>query len=525
MEARGEQWTLSDVGNWDTYKIDANNDAATGFADGEYDDTGDLDQDREHNKANEIADTNSNGDAIETTFGPDWADPTHDARGNMTTIPRPNDPASTYTCTYDAWNRLVKVAAGETTVAEYRYDGLHRRIARLVPNDQNWDRTDFYYTRSWQVIEERYAADQADEDAVATAAKVQYVWSLRYIDACVLRDEDKNSDGNCIDAGDERLYYCNGSNMNVFALVDDSGDVQERYVYDAYGKVTIYDDDWSDTLAWSASKKNEILYCGYRYDSEIGLFHVRFRMYHPTLGRWMQRDSLEYPDGLNTLEYATSNPAIHVDPEGTGITIVPPDPDKPESELTYVNWLLGEHKLPTTKKGTAIWGTCTPVPGFRYKEESSHIWVIPVRWKCADGGDTAYLVIMLRRWIPDFKFVIGYHKMVPGEAAGVAKKPAEFKKAIQRWNEWLIDHEMAHAKAGKRIFTPVTSIGFGWDCNRLKALRQASKQSERIYVKLKSNMIKAWYEEGKKYDKLTRKLAKKLIDDIREPYVGKKPHG
>jgi len=33
--------------------------------------------------------------------------------------------------------------------------------------------------------------------------------------------------------------------MNVTTLVDTGADAVERYVYDAYGEVTIYDDDWS----------------------------------------------------------------------------------------------------------------------------------------------------------------------------------------------------------------------------------------------------------------------------------------
>ena len=74
------------------------------------------------------------------------------------------------------------------------------------------------------------------------------------------------------------------------ALADASGTVLERYVYDPYGKTTIYDDDWSDTVSWASSKQNEILYAGYRFDAETGLYHVRNRMYHPTLGRWLQRD-------------------------------------------------------------------------------------------------------------------------------------------------------------------------------------------------------------------------------------------
>ncbi len=37
-----------------------------------------------------------------------------------------------------------------TLVAECRYDGLHRRITKLIPDGENWDRTDYYYTTSWQ---------------------------------------------------------------------------------------------------------------------------------------------------------------------------------------------------------------------------------------------------------------------------------------------------------------------------------------------------------------------------------------
>ena len=53
---------------------------------------------------------------------------------------------------YDGWNRLVAVfkdsntngtleAETDTPVAEYRYDGLNRRIAKAVKDGNNWDRT------------------------------------------------------------------------------------------------------------------------------------------------------------------------------------------------------------------------------------------------------------------------------------------------------------------------------------------------------------------------------------------------
>jgi RHS repeat-associated protein len=211
-------------------------------------------------------------------------------------------------------------------VAEYRYDGLNRRIAKAKvatwdPNNnpETWDRTDYYYNASWQVLEERFTAGQASADTVATVAKYQYVWDLRYIDAPVLRDEDTDADGSCIDSGgSERLYYTTDANMNVTALVNTSGTVVERYVYDPYGKVTIYDPNWDATKSWGDSKKNEILYCGYRYDPETGHYHVRNRYYHPTLGRWLQRDKEGYVDGMSLYEYVRSSPVGYVDWQGLG---------------------------------------------------------------------------------------------------------------------------------------------------------------------------------------------------------------
>ena len=100
--------------------------------------------------------------------------------------------------------------------------------------------------------------------------------------------------------------------------MDDDGTVVERYVYDPYGKVTIYNEGRTSTVDWEDSKQNEILFCGYRYDPETALYHVRHRMYHPTLGRWLQRDPLGYVEWMSLYAYVVSNPLIHMDPYGYG---------------------------------------------------------------------------------------------------------------------------------------------------------------------------------------------------------------
>ncbi len=304
--AIGWSWTLDDVGNWTQYQVDAN-------GDGDYGDAGDTDESRTHNLANEITEIDSSADHI-----------AHDAAGNMTKVPVPGDAAHHYVCIYDAWNRLVKVTTDATpavTLAEYRYDGAHRRIAKLTydATNEDWDRTDYYYTAAWQVVEERLAPNVSDQSKgnVATDAKVQYVWSQRYIDACILRDEDTDNDGDCTDAGgSERLYYCNGANMEVTCLLDTDGDAVERYVYSPYGEVTIYDDDWSDEVTWANSVKNEVLYAGYRYNPETTAYQVGFREYWAHIGRWGQRDPLGYADGMCRFAYVGANPVGVVDPDG-----------------------------------------------------------------------------------------------------------------------------------------------------------------------------------------------------------------
>jgi RHS repeat-associated protein len=98
-------------------------------------------------------------------------------------------------------------------------------------------------------------------------------------------------------------------------VTDSNGDVQERYRYDAYGTVTALDSGFAPTGNPPANDW-ETLYASYRWDSKTGLYHIRNRAYHPALGRWMQRDPLEYVGGWNLYEYLSSTPLNGVDPLG-----------------------------------------------------------------------------------------------------------------------------------------------------------------------------------------------------------------
>jgi RHS repeat-associated protein len=189
-------------------------------------------------------------------------------------------------------------SSGGATLVSYQYDLLSRRIVENPGTSR-----DLYYSAGWQVLEEW----------VDGQAQVQYVWSPVYVDALVLRDRD--ADGNSGNGLEERLWVQQDANFNVTALLDGSGTVVERYVYDPYGSVTILAPNWS--VRGTSGYDWVYLHQGGRLDGVSGLYHFRMREYSPALGRWLQIDPLGFGAGDNNLyRYTGNTPSNATDPRG-----------------------------------------------------------------------------------------------------------------------------------------------------------------------------------------------------------------
>ena len=80
-----------------------------------------LNQNRTRKKANEILTIAGSSSLI-----------AQNAAGNITKVPKPTDWTTAYDLTDDAWNRLVKVMDGASTVATYAYDGQNRRSIKTA---------------------------------------------------------------------------------------------------------------------------------------------------------------------------------------------------------------------------------------------------------------------------------------------------------------------------------------------------------------------------------------------------------
>ena len=230
----------------------------------------------------------------------------------MTKLPKPSSWSAHYDLTYDAWNRLVKVAEGGATVAEYEYDGRNfRTVKKSYSGGQLAETRHFYYNAGWQVLEERVGA--------STAADRQYVWGVRYMDDLVLRDRDVAAGGDLGVTGsglDERFYAMQDPNWNVLAIANVSGTVQERYRYTAYGTPTFLTSTFTPRNPNASAYAWDALYTGRQLDAETGLYQYRNRYYHAELGRFVNRDPVGYRGGSNLYVYVGNRVLIASDPLG-----------------------------------------------------------------------------------------------------------------------------------------------------------------------------------------------------------------
>ncbi|WP_237722460.1 RHS repeat-associated core domain-containing protein [Singulisphaera acidiphila] len=296
-----QNWSLDSSGNWANFNEDDNGDG-----------TLDLVQSRTANTVNEIT-------AVTETTGPAWAAPAYDAAGNMTTVLQPNNMTQSYTVTYDAWNRPVRFVdrTSGVTVQVNAYDGRRFPIVRQDFSGGMLAQTRHaYYTADWRVVEERLASG----GTVSTSPDRQFVWGRMSLDDLVLRDRSTANNGTL----DERLYALNDANLNIVAVANTTGAVQERYAYQAFGipetLTPAFISQSGSSFGW------ETLFAGSRSDAGTGLYRVRYRDYNPRLGTWLQRDPEGIDTGsLNLYEYVDSNPINHIDPWGllTGLLEAP----------------------------------------------------------------------------------------------------------------------------------------------------------------------------------------------------------
>ena len=239
----------------------------------------------------------------------------------MTSIPvvlRPGrDPLP---LTWDFNNRMVSADVDNDSTDDvfYEWDALGRRVAR---DDGT---TDTIFVQSGQQTIAEYTSSTA-----ATSPTYAYVYASS-IDEPVVRDG----------TGGLR-YFHRGQQYSITALTDSSAVIKERYAYDAYGGLSVFDGNGVARAA--TAEGNRYTYTGRERDDVLDLYHYRARLYDSITGRFCSRDPIGYVNGgsLFRAYFATSG----VDPTGLEWVFpqgIPVDPNNfstrsPTKPLVYTH--------------------------------------------------------------------------------------------------------------------------------------------------------------------------------------------
>jgi RHS repeat-associated protein len=196
---------------------------------------------------------------------------------------------------YNGWqynyaqNQLVSMW-GNGHSAEFVYDGLGRCLKRTIDGV-----TKLHLYDNWQPV--------VDYDG----ANNFLCWNLY---------GPSGPDDIIMRASPSRVeFYQKDREGNVKFITDGGVTILESYTYDAFGQATIRDlwgnlrsDSWLD---------NRFMFTGREYFPQLGIYDYRHRMYHPSLGRFLQTDPTGFDAGdMNLFRYCADDPVDGSDPTG-----------------------------------------------------------------------------------------------------------------------------------------------------------------------------------------------------------------
>ena len=238
--------------------------------------------------------------------GTEIVEPQFDPLGNLL-----QDDRNTYT--WDSDIHLLSVSTmskerpgtkNQEQRTEFRYDPLHRRVARL----ENQSELTLFTHDGWNVIQEhsgnvkfetsnlkRSARHTWGEDLSGTLQGAGGVGGLLGTIHNVAKTKTQEQE--------IASWFHYDSNGNVILLTDVAGDASARYAYDAFGQTL--------TGTGIAADLNQYRFSTKPIESGSGLAYYGYRYYDPVSGRWPSRDPIMEKGGIN-LYFAASNSLVNL---------------------------------------------------------------------------------------------------------------------------------------------------------------------------------------------------------------------
>ena len=207
---------------------------------------------------------------------------------------------------WDYLNRLTGIIkknsehAHPTSVIAYRYDSFGRRVEK----DVDGEITRYVY----------------DGDNIYLELNERNILRARYLHGSgpddILKMERFESPFKNESFPNQEFYYHKDRLGNVTEITDFDGDVVQRYVYDSFGNVTIYDES-GNVITPSSSKylKNPFFFTGREMDFESNCYFYRARYYCPQMNLFISEEPFGI-DGPHLYWYGRNNTINYIDPNG-----------------------------------------------------------------------------------------------------------------------------------------------------------------------------------------------------------------
>ncbi len=216
---------------------------------------------------------------------------------------------------YKGWDILHKGApepkslsapAELVPVAYYGYDPYGRRVLKSIDTGSWW-----YAWDGWRRTDEYHSSDNANFEPHRTFFDGRGI--DEHLGYAVYTPGTPGNPGTWT-----RYTFLQGSLGHIRAVVNDAGQVVERYDYDPYGRRRVYAPDW--TPRNKTIIENDYGYTGRVHDDESGLVYYRYRYYDPSIGRFLTQDPIgNWTDASNWgngYAYVASMPNQGMDPWG-----------------------------------------------------------------------------------------------------------------------------------------------------------------------------------------------------------------
>lgn len=187
----------------------------------------------------------------------------------------------------------------ESTVVSFKYDPFGRRIEKSAVRTGRGRNRDssvhsYIYDSQALILDYEDATRHSPHNGIEPTV-TKYVYGPNIDEPLAITQSNE-------------VYFYHADGLgSIVALTDGRQKVVASYNYDSFGNIEGRVSEQIQSFTYTARE----------YDNETGLFYYRARYYDPMIGRFIQKDPIEFAGGdVNLYGYTYNNPVNYIDPMG-----------------------------------------------------------------------------------------------------------------------------------------------------------------------------------------------------------------